>query len=141
MIAVMRKIRRRSVGELGLLLAAVALRAALLVLLPVARFATLRRTGSACARVWSRGVAGGASFEHRVAWAVATAAVLLPAQHTCLPDALSAHWLLEAGGCRSTIRFGVTATPAHPLRAHAWVEAQSGIVVGAAGAGAVAALE
>ena len=141
MIVSVRKIRRRSIGELALLLAALALRGALLVLLPVVRFTALRRAGSAFARAWSRGARGDASFEPRVAWAVATAAALLPAEHTCLADALSAHWLLEAGGCRSTIRFGVARTPAHPLRAHAWVEAESGVVVGAAGAGAFAALD
>ena len=135
------KIRRRSVGELSLLLAALAVRGALLVLLRVVSFAALRRTGIAIARTWPRGAARGGAFEYRVAWAVATAAALLPAENTCLADALTAHWLLEAGGCRSTIRFGVARTPAHPLRAHAWVEAQSGIIVGAAGAGAFVTLD
>lgn len=124
-----------------MLFVALAVRGALLVLLRVVSFAALRRRGAAFARAWRRGAARGAVFEQRVAWAVATAAVLLPADNTCLADALTAHWLLEAGGCRSTIRFGVARTPAHPLRAHAWVEAQSGIIVGAAGAGAFPTLE
>jgi Transglutaminase-like superfamily len=141
MPALLRKIRRRSIGELSLLLAALALRGALLVLLRVIGFAALRRVGTAFARAWSRGAVGDAAFEHRVAWAVATAAALLPADDTCLADALSAHWLLEAGGCRSAIRFGVARTPARALRAHAWVEAHSGIIVGAAGATAFAALD
>ena len=141
MIALLRKIRRRSAGELSLLLAALAVRGALLVLLRVVNFAALRRTGIAMARAWPRGAARGAALEHRVAWAVATAAALLPAENTCLVEALTAHWLLEAGGCQSTIRFGVARTAAHPLRAHAWVEAQSGIVVGAAGASAFSTLE
>jgi hypothetical protein len=141
MIALLRKVRRRSVGELSLLLAALALRGALLVLLRVTSFAALRRTGTAIAQTWSGGAAGDAAFEHSVAWAVATAAALLPAENTCLADALTAHWLLEAGGCPSTIRFGVARTPTHPIRAHAWVEAQSGIVAGAAGAGGFATLD
>jgi Transglutaminase-like superfamily len=141
MIALLRKIRRRSIGELSLLLAALALRGALPVVLRVASFAAVRRAGTAFARAWSHGAVGDAAFEHTVAWAVATAAALLPANHTCLADALSAHWLLEAGGCQSTIRFGVARTPAHALRAHAWVEAHSGIIVGAAGAGGFAALD
>jgi transglutaminase superfamily protein len=141
MMALLRKIRRRSIGELSLLVAAVVVRAVLLVLLRVMRFATLRRVGTGFARAWRRGAAGGAAFEHRVAWAVATAAALLPAENTCLADALTAHWMLEAGGCPSTIRFGVAAASPHALRAHAWVEANSGIVVGAAGATAFAALD
>src|SRR3954467_1589282 len=134
MIALLRKIRRRSVGELPLLLAAVALRGALLVLLPVTSFGRLQRTGTVFAHAWSCGTVGDAAFEHRVAWAVATAAALLPAENTCLADALTAHWLLEAGGCPSTIRFGVARTPARAFRAHAWVEADNGIVAGPPGA-------
>jgi Transglutaminase-like superfamily len=143
MTSVLRKVGRRSIGELVLLIAAFTIRAALLVLLRVVRFGALRRVGTTFARTWPRGASGDAdaAFEHRVAWAVATAAALKPADNTCLADALTAHWLLEAGGCRSTIRFGVATTPPHALRAHAWVEANSGIVVGAAGATAFAALE
>jgi len=140
MISLLRKARRRSLGELLLLIAAVAIRAALVGLLRVVRFGALRRIGTMLAGAWPRG-AGNAAFERRVAWAVATAAALLPAKNTCLADALTAHWLLEAGGCRSTIRFGVATTPPHALRAHAWVEANSGTVVGAAAAGAFAPLD
>src|SRR3954462_75781 len=114
MIALLRKIRRRSVGELALLLGALALRGALLVLLPVTSFAALRRTGTAFAHAWSRGTAGDPAFEHRVAWAVATAATLLPAGNTCLADALTAHWLLEAGGCSATTRVGGGTPPTPP---------------------------
>lgn len=144
MISLLRKVRRRSIGELLLLVAALAVRAALLVLLRVVRFGALRRVGTRFARAWPRGAAGDADaavFEHRVAWAVVTAAALLPAENTCLADALAAHVLLHAGGCRSTIRFGVATTPSHALRAHAWVEAGSGIVVGAAGATGFATLD
>ena len=137
MSSLLRKVRRRSIGELVLLIAAVAIRAALLVVLRVVRFGALRRIGTVVARAWAPAVAAeaDAEFEHRVAWAVATAAALLPAKRTCLADALAAHWMLEAGGCRSTIRFGVATTPPHALRAHAWVEANSGIVVGASSTG------
>src|SRR3954465_11181326 len=114
MIALLRKIRRRSVAGVSLLLGALALRGALLVLLRVTSFAALRRTGTAFAHAWSRGTVGDADFEHRVAWAVATAAALLPAENTCLADALTAHWLLEAGGRPPPVRFGVGRTPPHP---------------------------
>jgi Transglutaminase-like superfamily len=137
----LRKLRRRSPGELSLLVAALAVRGAVLVLLRLVSFSALRRIGSAFPRGSASGAATDMTFEHRVAWAVATAAALLPADNTCLADALTAHWLLEAGGCSSTIRFGVVTTPARTLRAHAWVEADSGIVVGAAGAGAFATLD
>ena len=140
MIALLRKGRRRSIGELLLLVAALAIRAALPVLVRVMRFGALRRVGTMFARAWPRGAAD-AAFERRVAWAVATAAALLPAENTCLVDALTAHWLLEAGGSRSTIRFGVASVPPHALRGHAWVEANSGIIVGAAGATGFASLD
>ena len=143
MIALLRKVRRRSIGELSLLIAALAVRAVLVVLLRVVRFGALRRIGTAFARARPSRAAGdaGGAFERRVAWAVGTAAALLPAQNTCLADALTAHWLLEAAGSRSTIRFGVATTPPHALRAHAWVEGNSGIIVGAAGATGVATLD
>lgn len=143
MISLLRRVRRRSIGELLLLVAAVGVRAALLVLLRVVRFGALRRVGPMFARACRRGAAGDATdvFEHHVAWAVATAATLLPVENTCLADALTAHVLLEAGGCRSTIRFGVATTRPDALRAHAWVEANSRIVVGAAGATGFATLD
>jgi hypothetical protein len=141
MTALLRKIRRRSFPELSLLVAALAVRAVVLVLLRFVRFAALRRTGTAFAGAWSRGATAGPGFERRVAWAVDTAAVLLPVQHTCLADALTAQWLLEAGGCRSTIRFGVAKTAARTPGAHAWVEAHGGIIVGAVGVGAFSVLE
>jgi len=140
MILLLRKARGRSIGELLLLIAAVAIRAALVVLLRVVRFGALRRSGTMLARAWPRG-ATDAAFERRVAWAVATAAALLPGKQTCLAGALTAHWLLEANGRPSTIRFGVATTPPDALRAHAWVEATSGIVVGAAGATGFATLD
>jgi hypothetical protein len=143
MISLLRKLRRRSIGELSLLIAALAIRVVLLVLLRVVRFGALRRVGTMFARAWPRGAAGDgdAAFEHRVAWAVATAAALLPATNTCLADALTAHWLLEAGGCRSTIRYGVATAPPRALRAHAWVEANGRIVAGAAGVSAFVTLD
>ena len=139
MAALLRNIRRRSLGELSMLGAALALRAVLLAALRVVSFARLQRVGPLLAR--SRVAATGHALEQRVGWAVATAGVLLPAANSCLADALAAHWLLAACGCRSTIRYGVVKTPAHTLRAHAWVEAPGGIIVGAAGAGAFTVLE
>jgi hypothetical protein len=144
MISWLRKVRRRSVGELSLLVAALAVRVVVLVSLRTIRFGALRRTGTLFARAWpgtARSADAAVQFEHHVAWAVATAAALLPAENSCLADALTAHWLLEAGGCPSRIRFGVAATSRHALRAHAWVEANSGIVVGAAGTAGLATLE
>jgi transglutaminase superfamily protein len=140
MIALARAIRRRSAVELSMLVAALGVRASMLALLRIVSVARLQRWGTSAARVWPRRRAD-AALDRAVAWAVATAAVILPVRNSCLADALTAHWLLAACGRRSTIRFGVSRSTPDALRAHAWLEADGEIIVGARGVESFALLE
>jgi len=141
MIALARAIRRRSAVELSMLVAALGVRASMLALLRSVDVATLQRWGTSAARVWPRRRRADAALDRAVAWAVATAAVILPVRDSCLADALTAYWLLAACGRRSTIRFGVSRSTPHALRAHAWLEADGEIIVGARGVESFALLE
>ena len=64
----------------------------------------------------------------RVLWAVTAASCRLGL--TCLPQALAAHTLLARRGLASELRIGVTRTSGSPLEAHAWIEDESGILIG-----------
>lgn len=68
----------------------------------------------------------------RLAWAVATAARRLPGA-TCLVQALTADAMLRRRGYRAAVRFGVRAGRGrpHPIEAHAWVECEGSVVLGA----------
>ena len=132
MIALLRKLRRRSAADVSMLAVALGVRLCALVLLRVVSFGRLQAWGLLAARMSPRRSDGGATTERAVAWAVATAAALLPVADSCLADALAAHWLLAACGCRSTIRFGVRRGASPPLHAHAWVESNGVVIVGAA---------
>ncbi len=50
---------------------------------------------------------------------------------TCLPQALAAESLLTRGGLPAELQIGVKKTPEGKLLAHAWVESEGQIVVGA----------
>ncbi len=69
----------------------------------------------------------------RIAWSVDTAAAALPGGCGCLPRALVAHALLRRAGHPAEIRLGVARDGDRKLRAHAWVESNGGVLVGAAG--------
>jgi hypothetical protein len=68
----------------------------------------------------------------RVVWAVGAAGRRLPGRTTCLADALVADAMLRRRRCASEIRFGVRPRqrPGR-LDAHAWVEHEGRIVLGA----------
>src|SRR5438067_9875962 len=141
MTALIAKLRRRSSVELAMLAAALTMRVCALVLLRVASFGTLQKWAASAARACSRHATGDTNCDRVVAWAVATAAVVLPVENSCLHDALAAQWLLTACGRPSTIRFGISRNGVHALRAHAWVESNGGVIVGDANARAVDVLE
>jgi len=124
-----------------MLAAALAARVCALALVRVVRFGTLQQWAGSAARACSRQTTTGSDRDRVVAWAVATAAMLLPVRNSCLHDALAAQWLLAACGRRSTIRFGVVRNSVHAFRAHAWVESEGRVIVGGADAGAAAVLE
>ena len=69
----------------------------------------------------------------RIAWAVAVASRRVPGGKNCLAQALAAHVLLARHGLASRLRLGVARTPDGRLDAHAWVEAERDVLVGALG--------
>lgn len=64
----------------------------------------------------------------RVRWAVAAAARHLPWRPVCLPQAVTAQWMLRRRGIPSTLYLGTD--PARGYDAHAWVRAGNTIVTG-----------
>ena len=66
----------------------------------------------------------------QVTWAMAQAQRVVP-RATCLPQALAAESLLTRGGLPADLQIGVMKTPQGKLLAHAWVESDGRIVVGA----------
>jgi hypothetical protein len=66
----------------------------------------------------------------RVGWAVKRTSRFVPGA-SCLAQALTAEWLLRRFGTPGLLRIGVAKTPEGGLRAHAWVESEGRIVVGA----------
>jgi len=77
-----------------------------------------------------------AAAEHRtrvarVAWAISAAARNLPWRPVCLPQAITAQWMLRRRGIPSTLYLG--ADPSRGYDAHAWVRAGATIVTGGPG--------
>jgi hypothetical protein len=68
----------------------------------------------------------------RITWTVERVAVRIPGA-TCLTQALAAHMLLWRHGHRSQLCLGVARTEQGDFRAHAWLESQGRIVIGADG--------
>jgi hypothetical protein len=64
----------------------------------------------------------------RIRWAIASAARHLPWRPVCLPQAITAQWMLRRRGIPSTLYLG--ADPARGYDAHAWVRAGTTIVAG-----------
>lgn len=68
----------------------------------------------------------------RIAWAVERVSLRVPGA-TCLTQALSAHILLWRYGHTSNLCLGVARNDKGVFRAHAWLESQGRIVIGADG--------
>src|SRR4051812_39177250 len=66
----------------------------------------------------------------RVAWAVAVVSSYVP-YGRCLPQAMAARELLRSMGYRSTVRIGVRKPSESEFQAHAWLECDGRIWVGA----------
>lgn len=71
----------------------------------------------------------GKAVADRCAWAVATAAPLVP-HASCLTQALAGRWLLERRGFDTRVVLGVRRTPAGGLAAHAWLRAGQLVILG-----------
>jgi hypothetical protein len=100
---------------------------AMRVALRCVAFARLQRF---TARLRSAGAARPADPPSVVA-AVDAAARRVARRHGCLAKALAAQLLLARRGRASTIRFGVRHGPAGEFAAHAWLECDGAVLVGA----------
>ena len=65
-----------------------------------------------------------------IAWGVTTAARYVP-RATCLTQAIAAQWLFAWVGHPTVLRIGVAKGTDKALRAHAWLESEGRVVVGA----------
>jgi hypothetical protein len=72
-----------------------------------------------------------------VARAVTIAARNVPFRAVCLPQAMAAKFMLARRGQRSTLHLGVGKDDAGDLTAHAWLQSDGAIVLGAARVGDV----
>ncbi|MHB9131968.1 MAG: lasso peptide biosynthesis B2 protein [Armatimonadota bacterium] len=68
----------------------------------------------------------------RIAWAVMVTSRVVPGA-TCLTQALAAHILLTRAGYHGILHIGVAFNSADKLQAHAWLECQGVILIGAGG--------
>ncbi len=66
----------------------------------------------------------------RISWAVRVAGDVIP-YSTCLVQALAAQALLSAGGQASNLCIGVAKEGRSSIEAHAWVEIEGEVIIGA----------
>lgn len=67
----------------------------------------------------------------QVIWAVTAAARYIPGRAKCLAIALTAQMLLRCYGYASDLRIGVAKTDSNELNAHAWIEHNGEVLIGA----------
>ena len=67
-----------------------------------------------------------------IQWAIKSAAYRVPWQAVCLPQAMTAKWMLNFRGQTSKLLLGLRPDPENnnKLAAHAWLECGSDIVIG-----------
>ena len=128
------KFRRLTWTERGLLLRATFLLGLILAGLKLLSFGTLRRLLDQGREQPSGPPPADAFSPERVVWAVRAAGRRMPGGLLCLPQALAVKSLLERLGYRPVLHIGVAAPAPGDLRAHAWVEHEGHILVGAPGA-------
>jgi hypothetical protein len=108
---------------------ALALCTAASIMLRVMRFSRIApRLGRHMAESPSHHAAEKRAAVRLVAWAVAAAARRLPWKPVCLPQAVTAQWMLRRRGIQSTLYLGTD--PANHYNAHAWVRVGAVIVTG-----------
>lgn len=123
------KFRRLSPSERHLLLEAAVLIAAIRVGLALMPLTILQRL-LVCVASRLRCVSADAMPPQRIAWAVAVAGRFLPGS-TCLTRALAAQALLVRRDRQAILRIGVATGRHRALAAHAWLESDGEILVGA----------
>jgi len=58
----------------------------------------------------------------RIGWAVRCAARRLPFEFVCLPQAMTANWMLRRPKLRPVLHLGVKVSSNAPMQAHAWLD-------------------
>jgi hypothetical protein len=111
-----------------LVLEAIGLVAAIRAFLRLSSVSSLRRMLAWYARCGGRRAAADTTLE-RVEWALSAATARIPA--SCLVQALAADTLLHRRGFVSEICLGVRKDARRSFEAHAWVQCENRIVVGA----------
>ena len=125
-MAALRSLLRLPWRERVWLLQAAALLWAIRLGLWLLPFQMVRRVIAKYAR---SGVAASTLPSERVAWAVASASLVVPAA-TCLVQALAAQLLLGWRGRATQLCIGVARDEAGRIEAHAWLEHDGTIVIG-----------
>lgn len=125
-----KKFYRLTWAERSLLVKAVCLLAAIRVALALIPLRALR---DALAWRWRKGIVQGhaAPTLRQISWATQTAARYLPGS-TCLVQGLTALRLGISAGYSLTMNIGAAKEVNGELKAHAWVEYQGRIILGAA---------
>ena len=121
---------RLSGTDRDLVLRAVLLVGTIRLALSFLSFRTLQR---ALARLGQpSGTTGGTSARSadRLVWAIRRASLCVPGA-TCLTQALAAQVLLARHGHQAQLRIGVARDPAQRLEAHAWLEQDGRVLLGA----------
>ena len=122
-----RRTRRHSRAEQLLFLRATLMLATMTVLVRLLPFPAIRRLfidSAGRASVTAPDMPAAA-----VARAVRRASCYVPAAK-CLPQALTAHWLLNRRGYPAALRLGATLDDQRRLIAHAWVELDGRVLIG-----------
>ncbi|HEX6308289.1 MAG TPA: lasso peptide biosynthesis B2 protein [Longimicrobiales bacterium] len=125
----MARLPRLTGSEAAALAEALAICTAASVMLRVLRFSRVApRLGRHMAESPPQQDRATAAEVRLVKWAVAAAARVLPWKPVCLPQAVTAQWMLRRRGIRSTLYLGTD--PARGYDAHAWVRVGRVIVTG-----------
>lgn len=120
---------RLPAAERADLLEALALCTVVSILLRLLRFSTVApRLGRHMAESPAHHQGATSGQVARVQWAIATAARYLPWKPVCLPQAVTAQWMLRRRGVPCTLYLGTD--PSSGYDAHAWVRVGAVIVTG-----------
>ncbi|HEX6133051.1 MAG TPA: lasso peptide biosynthesis B2 protein [Longimicrobiales bacterium] len=125
----MGRLRRLTGSEAAALAEALALCTAASVMLRVLRFSRVApRLGRHMAESPPHRQGATSADVRLIRWAVAAAARVLPWKPVCLPQAVTAQWMLRRRGIPSTLYLGTD--PRNGYDAHAWVRVGRVIVTG-----------
>ena len=125
----MRRIPRLTLSEAVTLTEALVLCTFASIMLRVLQFSSVaRRLGQHMAESPAQGLPANRTAIRRIMWAISVAARLLPWKPVCLPQAVTAQWMLRRRGIQSTLYLGTDLT--NHYAAHAWVRAGRIIVTG-----------